>query len=381
LWKNVEKPVDCDKDAELCSLCMVRMTGIERKLTGALLRLSGLEDAKSGAIESALMIKEFIFRNRSDVTAWCATQFPISMGTTVECGCFMTPHYLLNLVHADMCNKAHPTTEFSIKDLKTLDVNRPNSTAYAALQSSKPEFMKTTVSCPGHAQKATKTVREASSLKFIPSFEDFGSSSDTETLHYRFKEALEHVKGAQEKYIENRFEDIPDGKLLGVARQLLNDSCKFVTQMLDFMEELYKSCYESFGATTGAWELVCHCLEKLFTEEFKPSLKLSFEQDLVDSRSAFVGVLHSAFSLNVKVRELTTVGLKNHHSTTTSHVRFVMKMASNQRKGDDKNSSLVAKCESLQRENVAMAKSMKSLESRLDKLSFTVGRGSKGGAE
>jgi hypothetical protein len=58
-----------------------------------------------------------------------------------------------------------------------------------------------------------------------------------------------------------------------------------------------------------------------------------------------------------------------------------MKMASNQRKGDDKNSSLVAKYESLQRENVAMAKSMKSLESRLDKLSFTVGRGSKGGAE
>ena len=55
--------MDCDKDAELCSLCMVRMTSIERQLTGALLRLSGLEDAKSGAIERALMVKEFIFRN------------------------------------------------------------------------------------------------------------------------------------------------------------------------------------------------------------------------------------------------------------------------------------------------------------------------------
>ena len=55
-------------------MCMVRMTSIERQLTGALLRLSGLEDAKSGAIKSALMVKDFIFRNRSDVTAWCAEQ-------------------------------------------------------------------------------------------------------------------------------------------------------------------------------------------------------------------------------------------------------------------------------------------------------------------
>jgi len=76
-----------------------------------------------------------------------------------------------------------------------------------------------------------------------------------------------------------------------------------------------------------------------------------------------------------------SVGLKNHHSTTTSHVHFVMKMASNQRKGDDKNFSLVTKYEALQRENAATTKSMKSLESRLDKLTFTVGKGSKGGSE
>ena len=119
---------------------------------------------------------------------------PGVLNRTVECGCFMTPHYLLNLVHADMCNKPYPTTEFTVKDLKSLEINRPNSTAYSALQLSKPEFMKTTLACPNHAQKASKTVREALSLKFIPSFKDFGSSSDSETLHYRFKEALAHVK-------------------------------------------------------------------------------------------------------------------------------------------------------------------------------------------
>jgi len=49
---------DCDENAELCLRCFARIEGIEGQVTNALLRLTGLEDAKSGAIESALMIKE-----------------------------------------------------------------------------------------------------------------------------------------------------------------------------------------------------------------------------------------------------------------------------------------------------------------------------------
>ena len=63
------------------------------------------------------------------------------------------------------------------------------------------------------------------------------------------------MKGAQEKYIETRMEDHPNGKVWDVAKQMLEDSAKFVNQMLEFMEELYKACHDSFGATTGAWDL------------------------------------------------------------------------------------------------------------------------------
>ena len=109
-------------------------------------------------------------------------------------------------------------------------------------------------------------------------------------------------------------------------------------------------------------------------------MKFCVSQDLIEPRNAFVGVLHASFSLNVKVKELTQVGLKNHHSTTTSHVRFVMKMAKGQRKGgDDKLAPLQLKFDKLQldhnklkenheKEQVAMAKILKNLESRLDKL-------------
>ena len=198
-------------------------------------------------------------------------------------------------------------------------------------------------------------------------------------MQYRFKQSLEHIKDKQEKYIERCLDDHPNREVSDIAKQLLSDSCKFVVQMLDFMEELYSACHDSFGASTEAWELVCHCLEELFTKELKPSLKFCVE-DLGDPCNAFVGVLHSSFSLNVKVRELTQVGLKNHHSTTTSHVRFVMKMSKAQRKGgDDKLGPLQSKYDKLliehnklkdiqEKDQIAFTKGLKNLESRLDKL-------------
>ena len=47
----------CNRNAEVCLMCMTHMTGIERQVTGALLRLSRLEDTKSGAIEITLVVK------------------------------------------------------------------------------------------------------------------------------------------------------------------------------------------------------------------------------------------------------------------------------------------------------------------------------------
>ena len=146
--------------------------------------------------------------------------------------------------------------------------------------------------------------------------------------------------------------------------------------MLGFMEEVYTSCYDSFGASSEAWDLVCHCVQEIFTKELKPSLKHCVAQDLVHVSSALVGVIHSAFSLNCKVRELTAVGLKNHHSTTTSHVRFVLKMAKADRKSDGNASSKsskpgeVIKLEktilTLKEENTDLKAHVKRIESRLD---------------
>ena len=113
---------------------------------------------------------------------------------------------------------------------------------------------------------------------------------------------LDHISKRQAKYVDSRLLTHPDRSVYDIAKSLLSDLVSFVQEMLDFMEELYTSCNDSFNALTKAWELVCHCLEELFTKEFKPSLQHCLAQDLVDSRETLTGVLHTAFSLNVKVR-------------------------------------------------------------------------------
>ena len=369
--------LNCDENAIACSMCMTRMGGIENRLVNALLRLSNLEETKSGTIEGAIMVKDEVFRGRDDLGAWCDKYFPEATARShVECGCFVTPHYLLNLVTADMCSKRSAQLDLTVKELKTLGVSRPDATSYYALQTDKPDFMVAT-SCPAaHVLKVSKSVKDSAPIKFVPSFADFGTASDNNSLQYRFKQSLAHVIDKQEKYLEARMSGKGKETPLAVARQLLSDSEKFVTQMLGFMEELYSACNDSFGAASEAWELVCHCLEELFTKELKPSLKFCVE-DLTETRSACIGVIHTAFSLNGKVRDLLHVGLQNHHSTTTSHVRFVMKMAKSQKKGssEDSNNPLTQKYNTLKEDYTKLkekskkeAEKLSGLESRLDRL-------------
>ena len=368
---------DCDRDAALCSRCMAKFDEVEAQLTAANIRLSNMEDSKNGNVDSAIMVKNKIYRGRADVAAELDIWFPINAGRKIDAGLFPTPHLILNLMHADMCSKKAPKIPLDQKDLIKLEIRRSDADAFYALQSDKPEFMITHELCPNFTYKASKAQRDAAAIRFLPSHEDFGNGLDSDSLHFKFKSSLDHVKGERERYIESRLSDHPDHRVLAVAKQLLDDSCKFISQMLSFMDEIYASCYESFGATSEAWDLVSHCIEEVFSKELKPCLKHCVAQDLVDVKDALIGVVHTAFSLNCKLRELTSIGLKNHHSTTTSHVRFVMKMAKTSRKAEgnkqkpnqDKGSNdakLLSTISSLERENSDLKSHVKRVESRLD---------------
>jgi hypothetical protein len=366
----------CDHDDMLCARCMVKINDLDVRLTSTNVRVSNLEDSKNGNIDSAVMVKDRIYRGRADVAAELDRWFPEANGKKIDAGSFPTPHLILNLMLADMCSRQGPKTPFDQKDLIRAGIRRSDADAFYALQSDKPEFMITKEACPNFTYSVSKSQRDAAAIPFLPTHSDFGNGLESDSLHFKFKHSLEHVQAERESYIESRLGDHPDRRVLAIAKQLLNDSCKFISQMLGFMDEIYASCYESFGATSESWSLVCHCIEEVFTKELKPSLKFSISQDLFDLKDAMIGVVHSAFSLNAKIRELTHVGLKNHHSTTTSHVRFVMKMAKTTRTSESKKSKTVetpvvdakmqASIATLQKENKELKSYLQRLESRLD---------------
>ena len=367
----------CDSDDLLCGRCMVKFHELNSKITTTNIRISNLEDAKNGNIESAIMVKGRVYRGRADIRAELDKWFPEEAGKRIDAGLFPTPHLILNLIHADICSKQGPSLPIDQNHLIKHQIRRSDADAYYSLKSAKPEFMLGKDVCPNFSYKATKAQRDAAKMKFLPSHEDFGNGLESDSLHYKFKQALHHIRAERERYIESVLGDHPNFKVISVAKQLLDDSCKFVTEMLNFMDEVYASCVDSFGASTEAWTLVCHCVEEIFTKELKPSLKYNVGQDLNDLRNTLVGVIHSAFSLNCKVRELTNVGLKNHHSTTTSHVRFVMKMAKTSRQNDaahskasGEKSTNEVKMQSaitlLQKENKDLKSYLQRLESKLD---------------
>ena len=256
----------CDDDDLMCGRCMTKFHIVDSQITATNVRLSNLEDSKNGNIESAVMIKDRIYRGRADIIAQLDEWFPEAIGRKIDAGLFPTPHLILNLMHADMCSKRAPKIPLDDKDLVRLGIRRSDADAFYALQSDKPEFMTTTDLCPNFNYKATKAQKDAAAIKFLPSHDDYGNGLDSDSLHHMFKMSLDHIRGERERYIEAVLGEHPDHRVLSISKQLLDDSCKFIRQMLGFMEEIYASCYDSFGATTEAWELVTHCVIEVFTK-------------------------------------------------------------------------------------------------------------------
>ena len=190
---------DCDKDAVLCGHCMSRFDEVDNQLMATNIRLSNLEDSKNGNVDSAIMVKNKIYRGRADVAAELDMWFPSIAGRKIDAGLFPTPHLILNLMHADICSKKAPKIPLDQKDLIKLEIRRSDADAFYALQSDKPEFMITHELCPNFTYKASKAQRDAAAIRFLPSHEDFGNGLDSDSLHFKFKSSLEHAQGGERK--------------------------------------------------------------------------------------------------------------------------------------------------------------------------------------
>ena len=163
---------NCDVNEVLCRRCNRKFGEVENMIMATNTRLANLEDSKNGNVESAIMIRNKIYRGRADIAAELDMWFLPNTGIKIDAGLFPTPHLILNLMHADICSKRAPKIPLDQKDLIKLEIRRSDADAFYALQSDKPEFMITNELCPNFSYKATKAQRDAATIRFLPSHED-----------------------------------------------------------------------------------------------------------------------------------------------------------------------------------------------------------------
>ena len=79
---------------------MLQFDKVERSIANAVIRISNLEEVKSGIVESAILVRNKVFCGRPGIIAWIDESFPRITDTPVEAACFATPHLALNMVSA-----------------------------------------------------------------------------------------------------------------------------------------------------------------------------------------------------------------------------------------------------------------------------------------
>ena len=64
---SLDTTQNCDHDEMICVRCFSKIHKLEDKITASSIRIGNLEDAKNGNIDSAVMVKDRIYRGRNDV--------------------------------------------------------------------------------------------------------------------------------------------------------------------------------------------------------------------------------------------------------------------------------------------------------------------------
>jgi hypothetical protein len=158
------------------------------------IRVANLEEIKSGTLESAILLKNWVFRGRADIIAWIDDKFPLIDDTVVEAACFSIPHLIFNLVSFNMCGLAYPKLDLKESNLAKFKVKPSDAIAFYTLLKDRPHFMLSGSVCSMYTYKSSKSDREKSPIKFIPTYQDFGNSSDSDMLNHKFKASLHLIK-------------------------------------------------------------------------------------------------------------------------------------------------------------------------------------------
>ena len=154
-----------------------------------------------------------------------------------------------------------------------------------------------------------------------PSIEAFGEAGSTDGLKYRILLELDPVLDAIRTDIRER---IVSPMLQGLLERMADRSGVFVRKVLEFMGDTYSELVANFEDKGATWDFVCHCVEHIFTHEFKVARSILRGSDVL-AKSFPDNLLWSTLRTVVVQESLLAKGIKNHQSLTHAYSDFILK--------------------------------------------------------
>ena len=154
-----------------------------------------------------------------------------------------------------------------------------------------------------------------------PSIEVFGEAGSTDGLKYRILLELEPLLDAIRTDIRER---VKSPILQGLLERMADRSGIFVRKILEFMVDTYSELVPNFEDKDATWDFVCHCVDHIFTHEFKVARSILRGSDVL-AKGFGDNLLWSNLRTVVVQEGLLAKGIKNHQSLTHAYSDFILK--------------------------------------------------------
>ena len=154
-----------------------------------------------------------------------------------------------------------------------------------------------------------------------PSIEVFGEAGSTDGLKYRILLELEPLLEAIRTDIRER---VKSPVLQGLLERMADRLGIFVRKVLEFMVDTYSELVSNFEDKAATWDFVCHCVDHIFTHEFKVARSILRGSDVL-AKGFGDNLLWSNLRTVVVQEGLLSKGIKNHQSLTHAYSDFILK--------------------------------------------------------
>lgn len=114
-------------------------------------------------------------------------------------------------------------------------------------------------------------------LKGIPTYEFWGKPGSVDGYRYQALNQLDRIVSSIHMHLSMK---VQNSEMRGFLKAMLNRSSEFVRSLFEYITNSCAELIETFTDSAQTWDFVCHCVEHIFSHEFKVARSILRGHDL-----------------------------------------------------------------------------------------------------